>query len=212
MPAAREGMAERTAASFSGSGREGSTTARMIPAMSGLARPELLATTAPLAENPARSAIRTLDLRWRPDGSGPAVHAAGHIPGAVLVDWRRELVEDGPDGETIVLAGPDRVAEFAARSGISDGTTVVVYDDTQALFASRAWWTLSAFGFDAVRVVDGGYPDWGAEGREVANARVPAATMWFTLSGPSWSRLTTSDVRCLLGSPGLRLTYSSAMS
>src|SRR4051812_42230027 len=124
IPAAREGMAERTAASFSGSGREGSTTARMIPAMSGLARPELLATTEWLAENLGRSAIRILDLRWRPDGSGPAVHAAGHIPGAVLVDWRRELVEDGPDGETIVLAGPDRVAEFAARTGIADGTTV----------------------------------------------------------------------------------------
>src|SRR4051794_41774216 len=93
-------MAERTAASFSGSGREGSTTARMIPAMSGLARPELLATTEWLAENLGRSAIRILDLRWRPDGSGPAGHAPRQIPGAVVVDWRGGLVGGGPDGGT----------------------------------------------------------------------------------------------------------------
>src|SRR3954467_8897434 len=99
MPAAREGMAVRTAASFSGSGREGLGTARMIPAMSGLARPELLATTEWLAENLGRSAIRILDLRWRPDGSGPAVHAAGHIPGAVLAHWRGGPAEDGGGGD-----------------------------------------------------------------------------------------------------------------
>src|SRR5262245_58616247 len=135
MPAARDGIAARTAASFSGSGREGSTTARMIPSMSGLARPELLATTEWLAENVGRIAMRILDLRWRPDGTAPQIHAAGHIPGAVLVDWRRELVEDGADGETIVLAGPEQLTEVAARTGIADGTTVVVYDDTQGLFA-----------------------------------------------------------------------------
>src|SRR6187401_735372 len=90
MPAASDGIAVRTAASFSGSGREGSTTARMIPSMSGLARPELLATTAWLAENLGRSGVRVLDLRWRPDQTAPQVHAAGHIPGAALVDWRTE--------------------------------------------------------------------------------------------------------------------------
>src|SRR6266576_1759644 len=127
-------MAWRTAASFSGSGMEGTTTARMIPTMSGLARPEILATTEWLAENLGRRGIRVLDLRWRPDGSAPAVHAGGHIPGAALVDWRADLVEEGDNGETILLAGPDRMAAVAARAGITDDTTVVVYDDTQALF------------------------------------------------------------------------------
>jgi thiosulfate/3-mercaptopyruvate sulfurtransferase len=182
----------------------------MIPAMSGLARPELLATTEWLAENLGRFAIRVLDLRWRPDGTAPAVHAAGHIPGAALVDWRRELVEDGADGETIVLAGPDRVAEFAARTGIADGTTVVIYDDTQGLFASRAWWSLAAYGFDAVRILDGGFPEWVAEGREVSKASVPAAATGFTLRGPNRARLTTSDVRGLLGSPEVTLIDARA--
>ena len=61
---------------------------------------------------------------------------------------------------------------MAARVGITDDTTVVVYDDTQSLFAARAWWSLRAYGLDSVRILDGGYPDWPAEGREVSNARV----------------------------------------
>ena len=182
----------------------------MIPSMSGLARPEFLATTDWLAENVGRFGVRVLDLRWRPDGSAPAVHATGHVPGAVLVDWRTELVEDGENGETILLAGPDRMASLAARVGISDDTTVVVYDDTQGLFAARAWWTLRTYGLDSVRVLDGGYPAWVGEGREVSNARVVPASTGFTVRGPNRMRLTTADVRGLLGSPDVTLLDARA--
>jgi len=138
------------------------------------------------------------------------VHATGHVPGAALVDWRTELVEDGEDGGTILLAGPERMATLAERTGITDGTTVVVYDDTQGLFAARAWWSFRAYGLDTVRILDGGYPDWNAEGREVSNARVPAAANGFTVRGPNRTRLTTADVRGLLGSPDVTLIDARA--
>ncbi len=178
--------------------------------MSGLARPELLATTEWLAENLGRSGIRVLDLRWRPDGSVAQVHATGHIPGASLVDWRTELVEDAEDGGTILLIGPDRMAELAARTGITDGTTVVVYDDSQGLFAARAWWSLRAYGLDSVRILDGGYLDWVAEGREISNAQIPVGSSAFTVRGPNRTRLTTADVRGLLGSPDVTLLDARA--
>ena len=110
----------------------------MIPAMTGLARPEILATTDWLAEQLGRPGLRVLDLRWRPDGNASSVHAVGHIPGAVLIDWRADLSEESPDGDAIVLANPDQIAAVAERAGISDGTTVVVYDDSQSVFAARA--------------------------------------------------------------------------
>ena len=182
----------------------------MIPTMSGLARPEILATTEWLAENLGQFGIKVLDLRWRPDGSAPAVHAAGHIPGAALVDWRTDLVDEGESGEAIVLTGPDRMAALAVRAGITDDTTVVVYDDTQSLFAARAWWSLRAYGLDSVRILDGGYPDWAAEGREISNARVPLGKAGFTVRGPNRTRLTTSDVRGLLGSPDVTLLDARA--
>jgi thiosulfate/3-mercaptopyruvate sulfurtransferase len=182
----------------------------MIPTMSGLARPEILATTEWLAENLDRFGIRVLDLRWRPDGSAAAVHAGGHIPGAPLVDWRQDLIEEGENGDTILLAGPDRMATLAARAGITDDTTVVVYDDTQSLFAARAWWSLRAYGLESVRILDGGFADWVAEGRPVSNARVAPGTTGFTVRGPNRTRLTTTDVRGLLGSPDVTLLDARA--
>lgn len=178
--------------------------------MSGLARPEILATTEWLGENLGRIGVRLLDLRWRPDGSAPAVHAAGHIPGAALVDWRTELIDDGEGGEAILLASPDRIADLAARTGIADDSTVVVYDDTQSLFAARAWWSLRAYGLESVRVLDGGYPAWAAEGREVSKSTVAAGAGGFTVRGPNRTRLTTSDVRGLLGSPDVTLLDARA--
>ena len=178
--------------------------------MSGLARPEFLATTEWLADNIGRPGIRILDLRWRPDGSAPAVHASGHIPGAALVDWRTDLVEAGENGETILLVGPDGMMALAARVGVADGTTVVVYDDSQGLFAARAWWSFRAYGLESVRVLDGGFPAWAAEGREVSKARTGPGGPGFTVRGPNRMRLTTQDVRGLLGSPDVTLLDARA--
>ena len=134
-------------------------------AVTGLTRPELLVSTGWLAENLGRPEIRILDVRWRPDGSGAAAFAAGHIPGAVHVDWRAELIEPAEDDEVLLLAGPDRVAAAMGRAGVGDGTTVVIYDDTQNLFSSRTWWSLRAYGFESARLLDGGIPAWAAQGR-----------------------------------------------
>lgn len=184
----------------------------MIPTMTGLARPEILATTDWLAEQLGRPGLRILDLRWRPDGSAPAVHAVGHIPGAVLVDWRADMTEDAGEGEAILLANPERIAALAERAGISDGTTVVVYDDSQAVFAARAWWSLRAYGLESVRILDGGYPAWVAEGKPITNAESTPMPSGFTVRGPNRTRLTTADVRGLLGAPDVTLLDARAPS
>ena len=96
-----------------------------------------------------------------PTAAREASSRTGHIPGAVPVDWRTDLVETGRDTGAILLAGPDQLAALSVRAGITDGTTVVVYDDSQGLFAARAWWSLRAYGLESVRVLDGGYPGLG---------------------------------------------------
>ena len=63
-------------------------------------------------------------------------------------------------GSLLVLASPPRMAEAKARAGVADGTIAVVYDDTLSYHASRAWWSLRAYGFEAARVLDGGFPAW----------------------------------------------------
>src|SRR4029078_2203799 len=95
----------------------------------------------------------------------------------------------------------DQLAALSVRTGITDGSTVVVYDDSQGLFAARAWWSLRAYGLESVRVLDGGFPDWVRENRPVSNAEVLPAPGGFTIRGPNRMRLTTSDVRGLLRLP-----------
>jgi thiosulfate/3-mercaptopyruvate sulfurtransferase len=184
----------------------------MIPTMTGLARPEFLAETRWLSEQLGRPGLRVLDARWRPDGSAPAVYAVGHLPGAVQIDWRADLTEDAADGEAIVLANPERVSAVAERLGISDGTTVVIYDDSQSVFAARIWWSLRAYGLESVRILDGGYTAWLAEGRPVSNADVAPIPSGFTVRGPNRMRLTTADVRGLLGAPDVTLLDARAPS
>jgi thiosulfate/3-mercaptopyruvate sulfurtransferase len=181
--------------------------------MSGLARPEILATTEWLAEQLGRSGVRVIDARWRPDGTGEAVHRAGHVPSAIHVDWRTDLVEMDQTGDAIRLASPGRVAETAVRAGIGDETTIVVYDDTQGLYAARVWWTFRAYGAENVRILDGGFPAWEAEGRSVERGTAeppPTPLSPFTPRGPNRLHLTTSDVRGLLGAPGVTLLDARA--
>ena len=178
--------------------------------MIGLARPEILATTEWLAENLGRAEVRVLDMRWRPDGSAGDVYASGHIPGAVRIDWRTELSEEAAGGESILLASPSRIATITERAGISDDTTVVVYDDSQSVFAARAWWSLRAYGLESVRILDGGYSHWVREGRPISNAEAAPPKGRFTVRGPNRTRLVTADVRRLLGAPDVMLLDARA--
>jgi thiosulfate/3-mercaptopyruvate sulfurtransferase len=176
----------------------------------GLARPELLASTDWLADQLGRPDVRILDVRWRPDGSGHQVWAAGHIPGAVFVDWRTDLTDTSESGETLLLAGPDQVARTLSLAGVGDGVTVVVYDDTVGLFAARVWWSLRVYGLESVRVLDGGFPAWQEEDRPVSNAGAPPPPAHFTPRAQPRMRLTTSDVRALLSSPDVTLLDARA--
>ncbi len=179
-------------------------------ALSGFARPELLATTDWLGEQLGRPEVRVLDVRWRPDGSGRGAHAAGHIPGAVYLDWRADLIDPSDTGDALLLAGPEQVATALAGAGVGDGTTVVIYDDTVGLFAARTWWSLRVYGFESARILDGGYTAWIDEERPISSSLASPPVGRFTPRAQPRMRLTTPDVRSLLGSPEVSLVDARA--
>ena len=160
--------------------------------MTGLARPELLASTEWLAENINRPEVRLLDVRWRPDGSGRSTFLLGHVPGAAWLDWTADLIARDEGGASFLLAGPEQVAGAAARAGVGDGTTLVIYDDTLGLYAARTWWSLRVYGFESARILDGGFPAWVEEGRDVSNADIPPTHSVFTPRAQARMRLTTA--------------------
>jgi len=171
--------------------------------MTGFARPELLASTEWLADELSRPDLRIVDCRWRPDGTGHELFGAGHIPGATYLDWRTELNEVGTDepGHALRLASPESVLAFLHRAGVGAANTLVLYDDTLGLYAARAWWSLRVYGFESARILDGGFPAWLAEQRPLSTGVLPHPDIAFTPRLNPRLRLTTTDVRSLLGSP-----------
>ena len=173
--------------------------------MAGFARPELIATPDWLAENIGRPDLRVIDVRWRPDGSASTLYGTGHIPGAVHLDWRASIVDTAADGDALLLAAPDRMAAAMSRAGVGDGTSAVLYDDTLSYFAARAWWSMRAYGYQSARILEAGFPAWVEAGNQVANGEVRVAAATFTPRAQVRDRLTTSDVRGLLGVPDVLL-------
>lgn len=80
-----------------------------------------------------------VDVRWYLDGrSGRDAYEHGHIPGAIFVDLETRL--SGPGSPAVgrhPLPSPLHFAEGMSESGISDGATVVAYDDAGGVIAAR---------------------------------------------------------------------------
>ena len=173
--------------------------------MADFARPELLATPDWLANNLGRPDVRVVDVRWRPDGTAAQLHASGHVPGAVHIDWMRSVVWPTEGGDMLLLASPEQMADAMAAAGVADGTTVVLYDDTLSYQAARAWWSLRAYGFDTARVLDGGYQAWSEGAYPIAEGDEVAVSSVFTPRLQARRHVTTAEVRGLLGAPDVLL-------
>ena len=103
----------------------------------------------------------------------------GHIPTAVFADLI-EVFSD-PEGDFPFTRPTAAQFEVAAASvGISNDTTVVVYDSAVGQWAARIWWLFRAFGYDNVAVVDGGLTAWTAEERETDTGYVAPVEASFT--------------------------------
>jgi len=94
----------------------------------------------------------------------------------------------------MTLAGPARFKALMERLGIGDETQVVAYDDSGGL-APRLWWALNYYGHGEVRLLDGGWTKWVAEGRPVTAALpTPGAAVFTPRVEPGW-RASTADVK-----------------
>lgn len=102
----------------------------------------------------------------------PGVYEKGHIPGAVNIVWHTDLV----DTVRRDIVSKDGFEALAAKAGINDDTTIVLYGDNNNWFAAWGAWILAYYGVDDVKILDGGRKKWEAEGRPLDTATpTPAA-------------------------------------
>ncbi len=134
----------------------------------------------------------------------PEEYAAGHIPGAVFVDWTKDIV-NLDDPVPAQLAGPEAFARAVSERGIGDDTHVVVYDHMGGQFATRLWWALTYYGHDAVSVLDGGWNRWVEEERSVESSPIASMPKVFTPKPRPDLRATAEQLAARLGEPSLQL-------
>jgi len=128
----------------------------------GYARPEALVSTDWVAAHRDDPDVRIVE-----SNEDPLLYPAGHIPGAVEVDWAADL-NDPVRRDYLDQTGFEALA---SRIGITPQTTVVFYGDKNNWWACYAFWVFQLFGHTSARIMDGGRLKWEKEGRELTREK-----------------------------------------
>lgn len=167
---------------------------------------EPLVSTAWLAERLGSADLQVIDASWflpTENRSGRGEYERAHIPGAVFFDI--DTIADRTTDLPHMLPSPEAFAVAAGALGLRREAEVVVYDGQGVFSAPRVWWTLRVMGFPNVRVLDGGFPKWRAEGRPVeSGVASPPPTRLQPMFEPELVR-DFAAVRDLLASGAARL-------
>ncbi len=130
--------------------------------------PKTVVSTDWLAAHLADPDLRILDASWYLPDTGRdarAEYGAAHIPNARFFDI--EEISDQRSALPHMAPPPEKFISRMRARGVGDGHQVVIYDGAGLFSAARVWWTFRLMGKVDVAVLDGGFPKWQAEGREV---------------------------------------------
>lgn len=122
------------------------------------ARPEVLVSTQWVAEHLNDDSIRIIE-----SNEDPLLYSAGHIPGAIHIDW----VSDLNDQVRRDYLNKDHFEALMQKHGISNDTFVVFYGDKNNWWACYAFWVFQLFGHEKAAIMDGGRKKWELEKREM---------------------------------------------
>ena len=120
--------------------------------------PEVLVSTQWVADNPPDGGRRRLvEVDYDPENG----YRSGHIDGATLIWWRRDINRD----PTRDIINKKQFEELMSRNGITPDSEVVLYGDFNNWFAAFAFWVFKYYGHQNLRIMDGGRKKWELEGR-----------------------------------------------
>lgn len=165
-------------------------------AQSRYANPELLIETTELAGLLGDPGVRIVDLRAEP-AQGRAAYRAGHIPGAVFLDWK-DLDDPRANAEGLPIK-PERAEAMFGALGIDHGVKVIASDDAGGLLAARLFFVLEFYGHKKTRVLNGGLTKWRSEGRPLSTDAPTVEARRFVPKARPELAATAADVKAGLG-------------
>ena len=164
--------------------------------MTGYVNPNVLVSTDWVSEHLSDPHVRIVE-------ADEEVHFydSGHIPGAVKVDWQKDL-NDPRVRDYVDASGFSRLM---GRLGITDKTTVVFYGDNSNWWACYAYWAFRLYGHAKLKVMNGGRTKWIAEGRPlVKEAPRPSPTSYNVVERHPEIRAYRGEVLAHIGNPSPR--------
>ncbi|WP_067562359.1 sulfurtransferase [Nocardia acidivorans] len=127
------------------------------PSFGSYAHPHRLVTTEWLSANIGAPGLKIIE-----SNEDILLYDIGHVPGAIKIDWRNELI----DTRTRDVVDGDSFAALMRAKGIGRDDTVVIYGDRANGTAAAALWVFDLFGHEDVRLLDGGRDAWISEARD----------------------------------------------
>jgi thiosulfate/3-mercaptopyruvate sulfurtransferase len=157
------------------------------------AYPNVLVSTQWINDHLNDPKIRIVEIDYIPATS----YMLGHIPGAVLFDWKRDII----DTTKRDVISKEVMEESLQRIGVNNDTILIVYGDFKNWFATFALWIFKYYEFQDVRLMNGSRKKWFEEDRPIS-LDIPSYPRGnFKSSGRDKSiRASMNDVKDILGS------------
>jgi len=124
--------------------------------------PEVLVDTQWIEEHLNDPNIRIVEV----DYDSQANYHLGHIPGAILLEWKNDI--NHPVSRDILSA--DSYKHILRKLGLDDdkSITIVLYGDFNNWFAAFAFWVFKYYGYENLKLINGGRRKWLDEDRPIS--------------------------------------------
>jgi thiosulfate/3-mercaptopyruvate sulfurtransferase len=136
------------------------------------------------------------------DYDSNANYELGHIPGAVLFDWKKDI----NDPLTRNVLAKEACQDLLQNAGVNNDTILLLYGDFNNWFAAFAFWVLKYYGYKDIRLINGGRKKWLQEDRALTKDVPSYSKGNFTATeADSKIRVFLDEVKRAVGMPGLKM-------
>jgi thiosulfate/3-mercaptopyruvate sulfurtransferase len=124
------------------------------------AYPEVLVDTQWTEEHISDPKVRIAEVDYDPKAN----YFLGHVPGAVLFDWKQDI-NDPVSRNVLSKQACEKL--LSEKAGLNDDSTLVLYGDFNNWFAAFAFWVFKYYGFKDIKIMNGGRKKWLEEDRQI---------------------------------------------
>jgi thiosulfate/3-mercaptopyruvate sulfurtransferase len=106
------------------------------------------------------SHVRIAEVDFNPTSN----YDLGHIPGAFLFDWKKDL----NDSSYRDIISKKKCEDLLRGAGVNNDTLLVLYGDYKNWFATFAFWVFKYYGLRDIGIMNGGRKKWFQEDRPLS--------------------------------------------